>query len=71
MARMSITAPFDFAGEFSYEVEDPLRVESVLLVGGGLVTLFLQPYQSYPPYPPGFESWSITRAEFVFRPVKR
>jgi len=66
---VSITVPFDFAGEFFYEVEDPLRVESVLLVGGGLVTLFLHPYQSYPDL--GFESWSITRAEFVFRPVKR
>jgi hypothetical protein len=63
----TITVPFDFAGRFSYEVEDPLSVESVLLIGGGSVTLFLEPLESYP----GFESWSITRAEFVFRPVKR
>ena len=56
---VSVTAPFEFAGQFSYvKDEEP---GSVLLAGGGVATLFLQPS------PDGL-SWIVAAAEFAFQP---
>jgi hypothetical protein len=62
---VSITAPFDFAGRFTYS-PDLSSPSEALLTGGGVVTFLLEPY------PDGTNtSWIVRRAEFDFRPVKR
>jgi hypothetical protein len=59
---VSVTAPFDFAGQFSYvKNEEP---GSVLLTGGGIATLFLQ-------LTPDGMSWIVAAAEFEFRPARQ
>ena len=54
---ISVTAPFEFAGEFSY-VRDG-EPDSVLLAGGGVATLFLEPTLD------GL-SWIVAGAQFDF-----
>lgn len=55
----TMTAPFDFAGSFSYQQDGEQHTD--LLTGGGLVTMFIEPH-------PDGASWLITGAEFTLRP---
>ena len=55
---VSITAPFDFSGRFSYGQLGP-RPQEALLAGGGRVTLLLRPNVDG-------TSWELQRAVFQF-----
>lgn len=61
---VSVTVPFDFAGEFFYAPDLETPRQRALLTGGGFATFHLQPFSD------GM-TWLITSAEFEFRPVKR
>jgi hypothetical protein len=60
---VTVTVPFDFAGQFSYETAG-VPQPTVLLTGGGRATLFLEPS-------PDGASWIVTAAEFDFQSVRR
>jgi hypothetical protein len=59
-APVTVTVPFDFAGRFAFGLTGP-EPQSVLLSGGGRVSLTLQP---------NGEAWTIERAVFRFTRVE-
>lgn len=61
---VSVTVPFDFAGEFRYGPDLDTPQQKAFLTGGGFVTFLLKPFQDG-------TSWFIESVEFEFRPVKR
>jgi hypothetical protein len=61
---VSVTVPFDFAGEFRYRPDLETPPEKAFLTGGGVATFHLEPFAD------GM-TWFIRSAEFAFRPVKR
>jgi hypothetical protein len=57
---VTVSAPFDFAGRFAYDLND--MAKELLLTGGGIVTLTLVPQAE------NLGTWAIQQAVFEFRP---